>query len=173
MNDKKELVKYIAFGAGQCSSVLPYILEEYDYIIFVDTGYEIPLTYEWTKIVQSHFHDKFIWIESHLDPTIHNLHPPLCTRSYKILPTRRKLRKMGVKKAISYFGITVDEKQREKESDVKWIKNEYPLLRLGWTRKDCQNFLLQKIGFVPPRSGCMCCKHFKNHHLIPGDKNEG
>lgn len=33
------MFKFIAFGAGQCSSVLPFILDDYDLIIFADTGW--------------------------------------------------------------------------------------------------------------------------------------
>ena len=81
--------KFIAFGAGQCSSVLPFILDDYDYIIFADTGWELTLTYEWCNIIRKTFPKKFIWLETYMP--MENCHPPICTKEYKILPIRRWL----------------------------------------------------------------------------------
>jgi 3'-phosphoadenosine 5'-phosphosulfate sulfotransferase (PAPS reductase)/FAD synthetase len=159
-------VKFISFGAGQCSSVLPFILSDYDYIIFADTGFELELTYAWVKLVQKSFPNKFIWIKTNLDNTINNLHPPLCTKDFKIRPIRRKLREMGVKRAVKYLGFTIDEINRQKKNQVQWIKNRFPLIEIGWSRKDCQNFLLNNFGFIPPRSGCTCCPHFDRDYLL-------
>ena len=155
----KKMFKFIAFGAGQCSSVLPFILDDYDLIIFADTGWEHDLTYSWCRVVRDFFPDKFIWINTNM-PNI-KTHPPICTKEYKILPIRRYLRDIGVKKAIKYLGYTYDEKNRIKENDIKWIKNKYPLIELKMSRKDCQKWLLDNIGFVPIRSGCTICKFHK------------
>ena len=163
-------IKFIAFGAGQCSSVLPFILDEYDLIIFADTGWELPLTYEWIKIVEKSFPDKFIWLKTTM-PEI-KTHPPICTKEYKILPIRRYLRSIGVKSAIKYLGMTSEENNRMKDNSIKWIKNEYPLIELGWTRKTCQKFLLDNFGFIPPRSGCTICKYFNRQDLRDGIKLE-
>ena len=152
-------MKFIAFGAGQCSSVLPFLLNDYDLIIFADTGWEHPLTYEWVKIVQGFFPEKFVWIKTNMPEG--NCHPPICTKEYKILPIRRYLRSIGVEKAIKYLGMTTDEKRRIKDNGIKWIKNEYPLIRMKMSRKDCQKYLLDNIGFVPLRSGCTICKYNK------------
>lgn len=159
-------MKFIAFGAGQCSSVLPFLLDDYDLIIFADIGYELPLTYEWVKIVQKSFPKKFVWLKTE----IKQCHPPMCTKDGKILPIRRYLRSIGVKKAIKYLGMTTDEKQRMNQNGIKWIENEYPLIEWGMSRKDCQKYLLDNFGFVPPRSGCTICKYFDRHHLVNGIK---
>lgn len=165
------MIKFIAFGAGQCSSVLPFILDDYDYIIFADTGWELPLTYEWIKIVQKSFPDKFIWIQTNMPGDIKH-HPPICTKKFKIEPIRRHLRSLGVKKAIKYLGMTAEEKNRMRENSVKWIKHEYPLIEFGWTRKTCQKFLLDNFGFIPPRSGCTICKYFNRKDLLNGIKRK-
>lgn len=162
-------MKFIAFGAGQCSSVLPFILDDYDLIIFADTRHELPLTYEWVKIVEKSFPDKFVWLKTNMPKDIKH-HPPICTKTYKIEPTRRYLRSIGVKEAIKYLGMTFEERERMKENSVKWIKNEYPLIDMKWTRKDCCKYLLDNIGFVPPRSGCIICKYSKQLHLLNGIK---
>lgn len=158
---RKNNIKFIAFGAGQCSSVLPFILNEYDSIIFADTGWEHPLTYEWVKIVQNLFKEKFVWIKTEM-PGNFDHHPPICTKKYKVEPIRRYLRSIGVKKAIKYLGMTIDEKNRMTDNSVKWITHEYPLIRMKMSRKDCQKYLLDTVGFVPLRSGCTICKFHKN-----------
>ena len=160
-------MKFIAFGAGQCSSVLPFILDDYDLIIFADTGFELPLTYEWVKIVQKSFPKKFVWLKTNMPGNIDH-HPPICTKKYKVEPIRRYLRSLEVEKAIKYLGFTYEEKNRVKENSVLWIRNEFPLVNLRWTRKDCQKYLLDNIGFIPPRSGCTICKYSKQTHLLNG-----
>jgi hypothetical protein len=167
----QEKIKFIAFGAGQCSSVLPFILDDYDLIIFADTGWELPLTYEWVKIVEKSFPEKFIWIKTNMPNTIKH-HPPICTKKFKVEPIRRYLRSIKVKKAIKYLGMTYEEKDRITENSVKWVKHEYPLIDLKITRKDCQKYLLDNFGVVPPRSGCTICKYTKQLHLLNGIKLE-
>ena len=97
-------------------------------------------------------------------------HPPICTKEYKVEPIRRYLRSIGVKRAIKYLGMTYGEKHRVRVNEVKWIEHKYPLIDFKMTRKDCQGFLLNNFGFVPPRSGCTICKYFNRQHLINGIK---
>ena len=151
--------KFIAFGAGQCSSVLPFILNDYNKIIFADTGWEHPLTYEWIEVVKKLFSEKFVHIKTNM-PNI-STHPPICTKEYKILPIRRYLRSIGIDKAIKYLGYTFEERNRIKNNDILWIENKYPLIKMKMTRKDCQKYLLDNLGFVPLRSGCTICKYNK------------
>jgi len=162
-------IKFIAFGAGQCSSVLPFILNDYDLIIFCDTGYELPLTYEWIDVVAKSFPTKFLRI---IPPRYKDLTfcPPICTKEMKVNPTNQVLRSLGAKKAIKYLGYTVEEKKRINEKHPKWIEHKYPLIELGWTRKHCQKYLLENFGFIPPRSGCTICKNFNRQHLVNGIK---
>lgn len=166
-----EFVKFIAFGAGQCSSVLPFILDDYDLIIFADIGWELPLTYEWVKIVQKTFPEKFVWLKTNMPGDIKH-HPPICTKKFKVEPIRRYLRSLGVKKAIKYLGMTSEEKGRMNENSIKWIKHEYPLVKFKMSRKDCQKYLLDNLGFVPPRSGCTICKYVSSQQkgLLNGIK---
>lgn len=113
-------MKFIAFGAGQCSSVLPFILDDYDLIIFADTGWELPLTYEWIKIVQKSFPEKFVWLKTDMPGDI-NHHPPICTTKFKVEPIRRYLRDLKVWKAIKYLGMTFEEQNRMRENGVNSI----------------------------------------------------
>lgn len=71
-----------------------------------------------------------------------------CTRDYKIMPIRRKVREImaehGAKHVRQQIGISTDERQREKASGVKFITNTHPLLELGWSRRDCEAWLDMK-----------------------------
>lgn len=158
-------VTYLAFGAGQCSSAMLFLGLEYDLIIFCDTGKELPLTYAWIDIVEQANSDKFVRLHTETKYP----YPPLCTKHAKVEPTRRYLRSIGVTKAIKLLGFTIEERKRQMtKNSVKWIENRYPLIELGLSRKDCQKILLDKVGFIPPRSGCTTCKYFDRQHLIPG-----
>ncbi|MHA1420253.1 MAG: hypothetical protein ACTSPO_15165 [Candidatus Heimdallarchaeaceae archaeon] len=159
--------KFIALGLGQCSSVLPFLKNtldglDYDEIIFCDTGNEAPMTYEHLKIMQNLFEITVLDTSAFFVKP----HPPFCTTDTKILPIRRYLRSKGINKAIKFLGYTVDELNRKKENSVKWIKTEYPLIDLEMTRKQCQKFLLDNLGYVPPRSGCINCPYYTRPILI-------
>lgn len=160
-------MKFIAFGAGQCSSVLPFLLDDYNLIIFANTGWEHPLTYAWIEEVKKRFPDKFIQIDTNMPNNIEH-HPPICTKKYKVEPIRQYLRSIGVKHAIKYLGITYEERNRVRENSIKWIKHEYPLVKWKMTRRDCQKYLLDNIGFVPIRSGCTICKYYTERITNPG-----
>lgn len=88
-----------------------------------------------------------------------------CTQRWKIEPIRRWLRneieRLGVKKGpgcvVSMQGISLDEYTRMRDSDVKWIVNEYPLVDRRMTRADCEAWLLRNGLEVPPKSACVFC----------------
>lgn len=83
-----------------------------------------------------------------------------CTKEYKIAPLRRKLRELmseaGVKRASFLMGISVDEIQRMSDSRVKYLRHEYPLIDLGWSRQSCIAYL-ERLGMTAPRSACIGC----------------
>ena len=159
-------ITFLAFGAGQCSSAMLFLGLDYDLIIFCDTGKELALTYEWVYLVEQAFPDKFVRLPSTLGP-LDISNPPICTKYAKVEPTARYLRSIGVTKATRLLGYTTDERHRMKQHE-KWITSRFPLIELGFSRKDCQKLLLDKLGFIPPRSGCVTCKYFDRHHLLPG-----
>ena len=90
-----------------------------------------------------------------------------CTGSWKIQPMRKyftqEIRSRGLKKTSgvveSWLGITLDEFQRMKESDVKYITNRWPLIELKMTRWDCIRWLEGHGLEVPPRSSCVFCPY--------------
>jgi hypothetical protein len=95
-----------------------------------------------------------------------------CTKEYKIVPIEKKLRELvGYKPrqripagtVEQWFGISLDESQRARVSQKKWIDFHYPLiLDKRMTRVDCKNWY-PKHGYpVPPRSACVGCPFHSN-----------
>jgi hypothetical protein len=87
-----------------------------------------------------------------------------CTGKLKIGPIRRCLSgilaETGRSKrpgcVESLLGISVDEVRRVKDSDVKWIRNRYPLVDRRLRRTDCLAYLRER-GWQAPRSACIGC----------------
>lgn len=91
-----------------------------------------------------------------------------CTKQYKLVPIRRKLRELlgGKTKPgdISmWIGISRDEASRMKGSQVKYIVNRYPItLEKYMTRGDCVNWLTRHGYPIPPKSACFMCPFHSN-----------
>jgi len=81
-----------------------------------------------------------------------------CTGKYKIQPIRRHLRSLGLKSVVSWIGITTDEADRMKPSDVRWVVNEWPLIEAGLSREDCAAFLRAR-GLAVVKSACVFCPY--------------
>ena len=92
--------------------------------------------------------------------------PRQCTRYWKIKPMHQYVRSLLPKgkpqpEAVhSWQGISLDEFHRSRTSDVKYIKNVYPLVELAptrMTRADCITWLNQRGLDIPPKSSCVFC----------------
>ncbi len=90
-----------------------------------------------------------------------------CTTEYKIRPIKAEVRRrLGYPHptrvppwiyADMAIGISVDELMRARDSDVRYMRNTFPLLDLGWRREDCVRFLAgQGLGDTP-KSSCVGC----------------
>jgi hypothetical protein len=86
-----------------------------------------------------------------------------CTKEYKITPLRRKTRELmvlaGAKSVELWMGISLDEVQRMRVSDVKYIANVYPLVDRGVRRMDCLRWMKEHGYRTPPRSACVGCPY--------------
>jgi len=90
-----------------------------------------------------------------------------CTKDWKITPMRHyiaeelKRRNMSKEPGIVelWLGITKDEWQRAKDSDVKYIKYRYPLLEMGYSRADCLAWLEKNDLPSPGKSSCTFCPY--------------
>lgn len=86
-----------------------------------------------------------------------------CTTNYKIMPIRREIRRLfgaGRKVPVEMsIGISLDEVQRMRDSDVQYVTNAYPLIDLRMTRHDCLRWLASRGMPQPPKSSCIGCPY--------------
>ena len=81
-----------------------------------------------------------------------------CTKDWKIRPMRRWLQSNRDGQQIEqWLGISLDEFQRVKDSNVQYITHRWPLIELRMTRDDCQEYLEAHGLEVPPKSACKFC----------------
>jgi len=95
-----------------------------------------------------------------------------CTNEYKIQPIRKGIRRLlgiGERERIKdrhrqWLGISTDEIQRIKDSGVKWLANEWPLIDIRMSRDDCLAWFARHY---PERelikSACVACPYKNNH----------
>ena len=86
-----------------------------------------------------------------------------CTSRWKIDPIRKFVRTLVPKPrpgiVESWLGISLDEWTRMRDSDVKYIKNVYPLVDRRINRADCVLWLQQHGLDVPSKSACVFCPY--------------
>lgn len=81
-----------------------------------------------------------------------------CTGEWKLRPIRQWLRANRRGRTVDLLmGISLDEHQRMRDSDVRYIRNLYPLVDRRMTRGDCVLWLERRGLEVPPRSACTFC----------------
>ena len=90
-----------------------------------------------------------------------------CTKDYKIVPIRRKVRELaGLTRRRSpkapvveqWIGISLDEAIRIKPSFETWRVNRWPLIEQRMTRRDCIAWLKRHDYPIPPKSSCIGCR---------------
>ncbi len=90
-----------------------------------------------------------------------------CTHDWKIMPIRAFVRAEMKRRGLpmvpgavqSIQGISLDEWQRMRSSDVAYIENVYPLVDMRMTRGDCVTWLEGKGLPVPAKSSCVFCPY--------------
>lgn len=91
-----------------------------------------------------------------------------CTGDFKIKVVARWIREHRATRkdaAIVGLGISIDEFQRmRKDSGIKYIINEYPLIKLRLARHDCVKIIVDAGLSVPPRSACYFCPFHRIDH---------
>jgi hypothetical protein len=63
------------------------------------------------------------------------------------------------------IGISVDEFHRAKDSDVRYLRNVFPLLDMGMSRDDCITFLQERDFGETVKSACIGCPYSGNARL--------
>lgn len=86
-----------------------------------------------------------------------------CTKDFKVDPVLRAIRHVrGERDVTQYLGISFDELERMKPSQLPWLHNEYPLVERRITRVHCLEWM-ESRGFPrPPRSACIQCPYHSN-----------
>lgn len=86
-----------------------------------------------------------------------------CTKRYKIKPVMDYLRKhygaSSKNPAGQWLGISTDEWHRMKTSRIKATRLLYPLIELGMSREDCEDYLQEKGLPIPVKSACVGCPY--------------
>ncbi len=101
-----------------------------------------------------------------------------CTSEYKIQVVNKAIRRelLGLKPRqrvpkdtiiYQYFGISTDEAARAERAkkrfaEVKHTIPVYPLIEMGWSRKDCIEYLRGKLPYEVPKSSCVFCPYRTN-----------
>lgn len=95
-----------------------------------------------------------------------------CTSEYKIVPLKKAARELlgyphprrvprGVY-AEQSIGISIDEIGRARDSGVRFLRNVFPLLDLGFDRARCVEFLVERGFGQTVKSACVGCPFHGN-----------
>ena len=173
-------MKYtLSYSGGKDSTVM--LLEiikrklPLDYIIFMDTTFELPEMYDYIDMVEKYINRPIIRLqpnkifEEWFGGTFTRGRnrgivrgfplqylPCYWQREAKTVPFDKFVKDIGEYK--NYVGYTTDEKHRIMLSDVFL----YPLIEWGYSEKDCLEYL-KEIGLLNPlynkfkRTGCFWC----------------
>jgi len=95
-----------------------------------------------------------------------------CTNEYKVEPVTKKIRELAglkryerMKESVDlWLGISYDEIHRMKPNRTPWITNEYPLIDLKFSRRDCKNYIKDFGWDLPPKSACIGCPYHSNDY---------
>lgn len=84
--------------------------------------------------------------------------PTYCSSEWKRDTMRRYLKRKGIKNCNVWLGISTDEIERMKPSDVKWQRHVYPLIEMIPTSRVACAALVESFGWpTPPKSRCWMC----------------
>ena len=184
------MLQAISYGGGVQSTCIILLaidnkIPKPDVVVFADTGSEMESTYKTVKqikklceennikfeTVYSNFQKGKVigraklhewYLEYQRLPMVGN---PRCTFQFKIYPVRRYLKTLVDKKqpkpwASQSLGITTDEIRRMRESELKWVANDFPLIDLNMSRQDCINYIEKNYPYLTvSKSGCFMCPY--------------
>lgn len=78
--------------------------------------------------------------------------------------------KFGKIRMMIGFGADESKRQASRDNDPKWkaevIEMSYPLIDIGWSRQDCQDYIKSLDFDVPLPSNCMLCPYIREIELI-------
>jgi len=180
-------MRVISLGWGVQSFTLAIMaalgeIEPVDYAIHADTGYESVLTYELAARWTDWLIERGVNVVTVREPNVRRVVinrgsgrvciPAFtesknsrggmlsrdCTKRWKIAPIRRFIQSQRNGKPVEMLlGMTTDEWQRMRDSDVKYITNSYPLIDKRMSRIDCIHWLEGREIEIPSKSACYFC----------------
>jgi len=172
--ERKENAKYIvSYGGGVNSTAMVIFLVKnkfpLDYVVFSDTGDEMPETYEYLKYIEKFLSKykipfKIVKVrhgDSLSDRCLRRRVIPSqmwrwCTRDMKVTPIHTFYRSLK-SHICQYMGIDYDEVHRMKDPKVDYVTNIYPLIDYKIGRNECVE-LIKEAGLpIPVKSGCYFC----------------
>jgi 3'-phosphoadenosine 5'-phosphosulfate sulfotransferase (PAPS reductase)/FAD synthetase len=171
---RKKGVKYVlSYGAGVNSTAMMLFLIEnkfpLDYVLFADTGGEMPETYEYVEHVRKYLEKQgipFQIVRVKNNDTLYDrcmrrkVIPSQtwrwCTRDLKIRPIYAFYRSLK-SQVYQYVGIDYDEIHRMKDSKADYVTNIYPLIDYKIGRQECIRLIEKARLPVPVKSGCYFC----------------
>ena len=175
-------MKIISLGWGVQSTALAVMaalgdIEPVDYAVHADTTHERTDTYTYAEKWTHWLEDRglkvvtvkpdysgvintrgFLSIPAYTETQEGGRIKRQCTSDWKITPVRRWTRANHNGEPVEQLlGISLDEVQRMKPSNVKYITNRYPLIERKMSRWDCKLYLERNGIEIPPRSACVFC----------------
>ena len=162
----------LSLGAGVQSTTVLLLalagrLEAFDRVVFADTGDEPAAVYEHLERLRQLTPIDTV-SAGRLADTVDSTYLPIplyrdggmgrrqCTYQYKLRPIRSHLHALADRVDLSVC-ISTDEHLRAKDASVKWCRNVFPLLDLGWSRADCAAYLAERWPHPVARSACVYC----------------
>ena len=106
-----------------------------------------------------------------------------CTNHYKINPINKRVRNLAGgqpgrpfpknTRVEMWLGISLDEVGRMKPSQEAWIEHRWPLVDLGMTRQDCNEWFTSEYpGHYLPRSACVICPYRSDNQWLEMKQHE-
>lgn len=173
-------MKYIvSYGGGVDSTgMIIWLVQNnkpIDYVVFSDTGNEVPETYEFIEkymlpyfkkhqidfVVVYPFKKRSLWARCWKRNVFPDTHKRWCTRDVKITPIHKFYKKLG-SQIKEYMGIGYDDIRRMKPAQEDYIEKLYPLVDNKIGREECIAIITQERLPIPVKSGCFfCCYNTK------------
>ncbi len=172
--NKQDTKHIVSYGGGVDSTAMIILLikadKPIDYVVFADTGNEVPETYEFVKnymepylkkhdipfIVVYPYKKRSLWARCFKRNVFPDTHHRWCTRDVKITPIHKFYKRIGGY-ICEYIGITYEDTRRMKPSGTKGIEKLYPLVDYKIKRSGCIDIIVNELFPVPVKSGCFFC----------------
>ena len=168
--------KYIiSYGGGvNSTAMIVYLVKNkfpLDFVIFSDTGDEMPETYEYLEVMKKYLSRRKIPFEivqvrnkdSLSDRCLRRRVIPSqvwrwCTRDFKVTPIHKFYRSLN-SHIYQYMGIDYGEVHRMKPAKVDYVTNLYPLIDYKINRDACVDLIKKARLPLPVKSGCYFCPY--------------